>query len=142
MSIRKQHLCFILIFVHYSKNGYVRLSKDVHYYSVPYQYIGKKVKILYSSQDVEVYFRYELIAKHGRDTRRYQYTTDSAHLASQHQFLTEWCPESFLKRATEIHEDVASYIAKVLELKPFPSAGLQVLLGYTRVLPAGWGISG
>jgi transposase len=102
------------------KNGYVRLSKDVHYYSVPYQHIGKKVKILYASQEVEVYFRYELIAKHQRDTRRYQYTTDASHLASQHQFITEWCPESFLKRATEIHEDVASYIAKVLELKPFP----------------------
>jgi transposase len=102
------------------KNCYVRLSKDVHYYSVPYQYIGKKVKILYTSHDVEVYFRYELIAKHKRHMRRYQYTTDPKHLASQHQFITEWHPENFLKRAAEIDEDVASYIAKVLELKPFP----------------------
>ena len=102
------------------KNSHVRLSKDVHYYSVPYQYIGKKVKILYTSHEVEVYFRYELIAKHSRHMRRYQYTTDSKHLASQHQFITEWHPESFLKRATEIDEDVASYIGKVLELKPFP----------------------
>jgi hypothetical protein len=39
------------------KNGYVRLSKDVHYYSVPYHHIGKKVKILYGAGDVEVYFR-------------------------------------------------------------------------------------
>jgi hypothetical protein len=46
--------------------------------------------------------------------------TDPAHLASQHQFLTEWRPESFLKRAAVIHEDVASYIVKVLELKPYP----------------------
>jgi transposase len=102
------------------KNGYVRLSKDVHYYSVPYQYIGKKVKILYTSSDVEVYFRYELVARHRRQLRRYQYTTDPKHLASQHRFLTEWSPESFLKRAKEIDEDVASYIAKVLETKPFP----------------------
>ena len=102
------------------KNCYVRLSKDVHYYSVPYQYIGKKVKILYTSREVEVYFRYELIARHSRQTRRYQYTTDPAHLASQHQFFTEWRPESFLKRAAEIHDDVASYIGKVLELKPYP----------------------
>jgi len=102
------------------KNGYVRLSKDVHYYSVPYQYIGKKVKILYTSLEVEVYFCYELIATHKRQIQRYQYSTDPKHLASQHQFLTEWCPESFLKRATAIDDDVASYIAKVLELKPFP----------------------
>ena len=102
------------------KNGYVRLSKDVHYYSVPYQYIGKKVKILYTFQEVEVYFRYELIAKHKRQSQRWKYTTDPKHLASQHQFLTEWSAESFIKRAQEIHPDVASYITKVLELKPFP----------------------
>ena len=102
------------------KNGYVRLSKDVHYYSVPYQYIGKKVKILYTPGDVEVYYQYELIAKHRRRLQQYQYTTDPKHLASQHQFLTEWSPESFLKRASEIHDDVASYIAKVLEAKAFP----------------------
>lgn len=102
------------------KNGYVRLSKDVHYYSVPYQYIGKKVKILYTLCDVEVYYQYELIAKHRRRLQQYQYTTDPKHLASQHQFITEWCPESFLKRASEIHDDVASYIAKVLEAKAFP----------------------
>ena len=102
------------------KNSFVRLSKDVHYYSVPYQYIGKKVKLLYSSFDVEIYYQYELIAKHKRDIHRYQYSVDSKHLASQHQFLTDWNPEKFLHRAHEIHEDVASYIAKVLEAKAFP----------------------
>jgi transposase len=102
------------------KNGFVRLSKDIHYYSVPYQYIGKKVKMLYTSFDVEIYYNYELIAKHKRQIGRYQYTTDSKHLASQHLFLTEWNPETFLNRAAQIHEDVASYIAKVLEAKPFP----------------------
>ena len=102
------------------KNGFVRLSKDIHYYSVPYQYIGKKVKMLYTSFDVEIYYNYELIAKHKRQTGRYQYTINSKHLASQHLFLTEWNPDTFLNRATQIHEDVASYIAKVLEAKPFP----------------------
>jgi len=102
------------------KNGFVRLSKDAHYYSVPYQYIGKKVKILYTSKDVEIYYLYEPIAKHRRQLQEYQYTTDPKHLASQHQFLTEWNPENFIKRAMEIDEVVAAYIAKVLERKAFP----------------------
>jgi len=102
------------------KNGYVRLSKDAHYYSVPYHYIGKKVKILYTSKDVEIYYLYEPIAKHRRQLREYQYTTDPKHLASQHQFLTEWNPENFIKRALEIDDVVAAYIAKVLERKAFP----------------------
>jgi transposase len=111
------------------KNCFVRLSKDTHYYSVPYQYIGKKVKILYTSLEVEIYFHYELIAKHNRQIHRYQYTTDPKHLASQHQFITEWSAESFLKRAAEIHEDVASYIAKVLEAKPFPEQAYKSCCG-------------
>jgi transposase len=102
------------------KNGHVRLSKDAHYYSVPYQYIGRKVKILYAGFDVEIYYQYELIAKHQRKMSRWQYTTDPKHLASHHQFLTEWSPEVFLKRAIEIDEIVAAYIAKVLERKAFP----------------------
>ncbi len=28
------------------KNGYIRLGVDTHYYSVPYKYIGKTVKVL------------------------------------------------------------------------------------------------
>ncbi len=41
------------------KNGHVRLSEDAHYYSVPCVHIGKKVKILYTSNKVEVYYHYE-----------------------------------------------------------------------------------
>ncbi len=102
------------------KNGYIRLGVDTHYYSVPYKHIGKKVKILYTSQTVEVYYRHELIASHARNRRKYQYTTDSQHLASQHQFLTEWSGEKFIAQAGEIHEDVAEYISKVLEEKAYP----------------------
>ncbi len=93
---------------------------DTHYYSVPYKYISKTVKVLYSSQSVEVYYRHELIAQHVRNRRKYQYTTNTEHLASQHQFLTEWSAEKFISQAMDIHEDVAGYIAKVLEEKTYP----------------------
>ena len=29
------------------KNNYVCLTQDKHYYSVPYQFIGKRVKIIF-----------------------------------------------------------------------------------------------
>lgn len=102
------------------KNSYVRLGEDIHYYSVPYNYIGKKVKILYTSTRVDVYYRYTQIATHARSRIKYQYTTNAEHLASQHRFITEWTPEKFLEQAREVHEDVARYIGKILELKPYP----------------------
>lgn len=117
------------------KNGYVRLSKDVHYYSVPYSYIGKKVKILYTGKEVEVYYRYELIAKHQRSQKRYQYSTQADHLASQHRFVTEWCPDKFLSQAREIHQEVERYISGVLEVKVYPEQAYkscQGILSFAR----------
>jgi len=55
-------------------NSHVRLGEDAHFYSVPHTYIKKKVKLLYTSQQVEIYYKYELIATHKRSYRRYQYT--------------------------------------------------------------------
>jgi transposase len=118
-----------------SKNSHVRLSKDIHNYSVPYKYIGKKVKILYTSQTVEIYYRYELIASHARSIRKFQYTTNPEHLASRHRFITEWTPENFIRQAEAIDEDVAHYIGKVLELKPFPEQAYKScsgILGFVR----------
>lgn len=41
------------------KYGYVRLKEDLHYYSVPRTYIGKKLRIAYTASDVEIYDGYE-----------------------------------------------------------------------------------
>lgn len=111
------------------KNGYICLGVDTHYYSVPYKYIGKTVKVLYTSQSVEVYYRHELIAQHVRNRRKYQYTTNTEHLASQHQFLTEWSAEKFIGQGMDIHEDVGEYIAKVLEEKTYPEQAYKSCAG-------------
>lgn len=102
------------------KNGHVCLSEDKHYYSVPYTYIGKKIKILYSSSQVDIYYRYERIASHERNYKKYQYTTLPQHLASTHKYLTEWTPENFIEQAYAVSAEVASYIALVLEHKHHP----------------------
>lgn len=102
------------------KNGHVGLSADKHYYSVPFRFIGKKVKILYTSAQVEIFYRYERIAVHPRNQRKYHYTTASEHLASAHRFLSEWTAEKFIEQAKAIHAEVATYICKVIEGKSHP----------------------
>lgn len=102
------------------KNGHACLHVDKHYYSVPYRFIGKKVKILYTSSRVEIYYRYERIATHNRHFRKYHYTTLNEHLASSHRYMNEWTPEKFLEQAKAIHEDVATYITMVIENKQHP----------------------
>ena len=99
------------------KNGHACLGIDKHYYSVPFRYIGKKVKLLYTSTRVEIFYRYERIATHTRHYRKYHYTTLNEHLASSHRYLSDWTPEKFIEQAAAIHEQVSTYIIKVIESK-------------------------
>lgn len=102
------------------KNGHVCLGADKHYYSVPYRYIGKRVKLLYTSTRVEVYAHYERIAVHQRHVRKYHYTTNQEHLASAHRYISDWTPEKFIEQAQAIGEAVAAYIIMVIEHKQHP----------------------
>jgi hypothetical protein len=93
---------------------------DKHYYSVPFGYIGKKVKLIYSKNAVEVYFKYELIASHTRIRSPHNYTTDAAHMASHHKILADWNPDYFIKQASLISLEVENYISQVLLKKQHP----------------------
>ncbi len=111
------------------KNGHVNLSIDKHYYSVPYRFIGKKVKLLFSGTLVEIYYRYERIALHQRVKSPYNYSTDKEHLASTHRFLTEWTPDKFVEWASSIHDDVRLYILKILDRKQHPEQAYRSCIG-------------
>jgi len=49
------------------------------YYSVPYTFVGKKVKVLYDNRTVEVYHNHERIALHVRKSTAKSYTTQPEH---------------------------------------------------------------
>lgn len=102
------------------KNGHVCLSTDKHYYSVPYGYIGKRVRLLYSKSTVEIFYKYELIASHQRIRSPHNYTTEPSHLATQHKIFADWNPDYFLEQARQIHPDVEYFIGQVLLKKHHP----------------------
>ena len=111
------------------KNGHVCLGADKHYYSVPYRYIGKKVKLLFTSLAVEVYYHYEKIAAHQREHRKYHYTTLDEHLASAHRYVSDWTPEKFIEQGRAVHEDLANYITLVIEGKMHPEQAYKSCAG-------------
>jgi transposase len=117
------------LFVTVMKNGHVSLNADKHYYSVPYRFIGKKVKLAYSRTSVEVFYNYQRIAIHERIRSPYNYTTDKEHLASTHRFVSDWTPERFLHWAEGIHEDVKLYILKILDRKQHPEQAYKSCVG-------------
>lgn len=122
-ELRKAKSCTVM------KNGHVNLQEDKHYYSVPYSYIGKKVKISYSSNLVEIYYHFAIIASHSRDYRRNRYTTQDEHLASKHRFMSEWNPEHFIQKAKQISASVSLFIERLLESKSHPEQAYKACAG-------------
>ncbi len=111
------------------QNGHVYLGQDKHYYSVPYQYIRKKVKILYSSTQVEIFYKYNRIAIHKRIKSKYSYTTVKDHMATAHRFMTEWTPQRFINWGASIDENVKEFIIQVLEKKQHPEQAYKSCMG-------------
>lgn len=111
------------------KNGHVRLGQDAHYYSVPCQYIGKKVKVIYTSTEVDIYSNYTCIASHKRSYARFKYTTVDEHRPAHHRYNGDWNPGKFISEAGAIHKDVEDYITKVLEHKTYPEQAYKSCAG-------------
>ncbi len=111
------------------KNSHIYLSKDKHYYSAPYQYIGKKVRIVFSNSVVEIYYKQERIAIHTRIRSKYQYSTIDEHIPSFHRFVSEWSPEKFIGWAGHIGEECKYFITKILDKKQHPEQSYKSCLG-------------
>lgn len=111
------------------KNAHVHLKEDKHYYSVPFQYIKKKVKILYTSNRVEIYHQYNRIATHQRNYKPYNYTTVKEHMASNHQFMTEWTPQRFIDWGKSISKEVETFIIELLKSKAHPEQAYKSCIG-------------
>lgn len=100
------------------RNYHVQLTENHHYYSVPYQYVGKKVKVLYDTRVVEVYFDHQRIALHLRKPHQKAYTTLNDHMPPHHQRMQEikgWNKETLLAQAAHIGVATSQAAALMLE---------------------------
>lgn len=67
------------------KNYHVILSEDWHQYSVPHEYIGKEVKLIYNDDAVEVFLDYRRITVPRLNLVRHGYSTVDTHKAESHR---------------------------------------------------------
>lgn len=109
------------------KNGHIQLCK--HYYSVPYRFIGRKVKVIFSQSEVSVFYNKERIAYHRYSTKQFTHSTLKEHLASTHQFVSDWNPEKFTHWAASISPVVSEYITRILEAAAYPEQAYRSCVG-------------
>ncbi len=99
------------------RNYHVQLSETHHYYSVPYAYVGKKVRVLYDNLVVEVYYEHERIAVHFPRLQQKAYTTLSEHMPPHHQHMQQikgFNREDLLKMAARIGAETARAATHIL----------------------------
>lgn len=115
------------------KMGYVYLSADKSYYSVPYRYIGKSTLIHYSKSLVEVYYNYERIATHQRNSSPGVYVTNKDHLCSTHKFYSDWSPAYFRKMAAGHGKNVLACIDGLLSQSIYPEIAYKRAMGIIQL---------
>ena len=59
------------------RNSYVTLNR--HHYSVPVQYVGKRVDLVYDSDTIDIFHGFTHVATHHRNDTPYEYTTKPSH---------------------------------------------------------------
>ena len=83
-------------------NGCILLGRDRHWYSVPYQYIGCKVRVIYTRSTVSVYYEGEQIAAHVRDYKMGAYTTLTEHMSSTSAAYRSLSAQTYIDRAARV----------------------------------------
>ncbi len=99
------------------RNYHIQLTEDHMYFSAPYTYAGKKVRVLYDNKTVEVYYEHARIALHIRKSSNKAYTTLLEHMPPNHVHMHEvkgWIREGLLEQAARVGEHTRMAIEHML----------------------------
>jgi len=118
------------------KNYHVQLGQDKHFYSVPYQLIGKTLKVVYTQHTVEIYDQLSRVAFHQRISRSYGYTTVKEHMPPNHLHYQQqrgWDGEYFIRQSLLIGTSAHEFIARLLASRDFIEQTYNACLGVLRL---------
>jgi len=116
-----------------AKNNHVYLSTDKHYYSVPYQYTGQKVKVIFTRTLVHIYAKGEQIALHRRSSNAGRYTTDKGHLCSQHRHYLDRSPDYYISKASQYTPMLSQLFGLIFSQDKYPEQLYRTCDGLLRI---------
>lgn len=110
-------------------NYHIFLKEDKHYYSVPYKYVGKTAKVIYTYKNVEIFINNVRIASYIRDIKANGYTTEAKHMPPHHKYYAKWNKERFLNWARDVGNNTKVVINKIFEKSKHPEQAFKVCMG-------------
>lgn len=109
-------------------NYHISIEKML--YSVPYEYIKKKVDVRVTEHTIEIFYNHNRIASHRRLTGRPgQYSTITEHMPQDHQKYLEWNGDRFRKWAERIGINTYTVINSILISKSVEQQAYRSCMG-------------
>lgn len=106
---------------------------DDHYYSIPYQYIGKHVYIRATNKLVECFYDNKRIAIHERNYKKYKFTTITEHMPNNHREQADMSVARLKNWASKIGINTVKFVNHMMASRPFPQQAFRACLGLLRL---------
>lgn len=103
-------------------------------YSIPYEYIKRKVDVRVTDKTIEVFYNHNRIASHRRlYGRKGQYSTILEHMPEDHQKYLEWNGDRFRKWAERIGINTYKVIHAILTSKRVEQQSYKSCMGLLKL---------
>ena len=110
------------------------ISLDGMLYSVPYEFIKRKVDVRITETVVEIFYNHNRIASHRRlYGRKGQYSTVTEHMPQDHQKYLEWNGDRFRRWAEKIGENTAKVVNALLSSQRVEQQSYRSCMGLLKM---------
>lgn len=110
------------------------ITVDKMNYSVPYEYIKRKVDVRMTRNTVEIFFDGNRICSHRRlYGRPNQYSTNEEHMPKDHQKYIQWNGDRFIKWAEKIGVNAAMVVKAILSGYKVEQQGYKSCMGLLKL---------
>ena len=104
-------------------------------YSVPYEFIKRKVEVRITDKVVEIFYNHNRIASHRRlYGRKGQYSTVTEHMPPDHQMFLEWNGDRFRKWAERIGTNTYNVVNAILSSQRLEQQSYRSCMGILKYL--------
>jgi transposase len=110
------------------------ISYDGMLYSVPFEYIKRKVDVRVTDKTIEIFYNHSRIASHRRlYGRKGQYDTIVEHMPQDHQKYLEWNGDRFRKWAERIGSNTYQVVDAILTSKRVEQQAYKSCMGILKL---------
>lgn len=109
------------------QNGYITINR--HHYSLPRQFVGKRVEAIYDADYIEIYSGLRLVTTHRRDDTPYEYSRKEEHRLPGRHGSYDRDMEQIYADAAAVDNLLLSYLKEVVRVKRYPAQAFRSCRG-------------